>query len=164
MQVSMSTSSNQPPEITYNRPGRPFGVTIIGALEIIAGIIGILSAGFIFLASGISGAIAGGFAGGVAGFLAGLFFGGLAFIIGLITLAVGVGLLRGRGWAWTVAVIISFISILIGVFDVAGGSIKAFSLGFLGSDIFGGLASVAISLVVLLYLYRPHVKAFFSKG
>lgn len=158
----MSTS-NQPQQTTYKPPGRPLGVTIIGTLEVIAGIIGILSSVIIFLAAGISGAIARGFAGGVVGFFAGLFLGGVALIIGLITLAVGVGLLQGRGWAWTIAVIVSVINVIIGIVDLAGGSIKALSLGFLGTDIFGGVAGLVIGLIVVWYLYRPNVKSFFGK-
>jgi hypothetical protein len=81
----------------------------------------------------------------------------------LVTLAVGIGLLRGRGWAWTIAVIISVINIIIALFDFAGASVRSLSLGFLGRDFFGAIGTFIISLIVLVYLYRPHVKAFFHK-
>jgi hypothetical protein len=158
-------SAGPPPRTEYESRRRPLGVTVIGILEVLAGIIGILGSITIFFASGISGAVAGGFAGGVAGFAAGFFIGGFALLVALITLAVGFGLLRGSGWAWTVAVIISFINLLIGIIDIAGGSIRSLSVGFLGSTagLFGAIGTIVISLIVLIYLYRPNVKGFFGK-
>jgi hypothetical protein len=142
---------------------RPLGVTIIGILEVLAGIVGIFGSVVIFFASGVSGAVAGGFVGGLAGFAAGFFLGGFALIVALITLAVGFGLLRGSGWAWTFGVIISVINVIIGLVDIAGGSVRALSMGFLGTSLFGGVGTLVLSLIILVYLYRPNVKAFFGK-
>ena len=127
------------------------------------GIIGIIGAGVIFFSLWIGGAFAGGFSGGVAGFFAGLGVGGLALIVALITLAVGFGLLSGRGWAWTLAVVISVINAIVGILQVAGVAISTLRIGVLGYGDFGGAITLVISLVALFYLYRPNVKAFFGK-
>ena len=79
------------------------------------------------------------------------FFGGTAIAIGGVIIAIGIvsfivayGLLKGMGWAWTLTVVLSIISI-------ATGNI-------------GGIISIIISGIILYYLYRPHVKAYFGKA
>jgi hypothetical protein len=54
-------------------------------------------------------------------------------------------------WAWTVTVILSIISIALNAISIATGNI-------------GGIVSVIISGIILYYLYRPHVKAYFGKS
>ncbi|HET7149427.1 MAG TPA: DUF2127 domain-containing protein [Candidatus Nitrosopolaris sp.] len=120
---------------------RPFGVTIIAILIIIAGVISL----FIGI-----GAVA-------IGPLIGLVF----VVIGAISLALGVaylvmayGLWKGKGWAWTISTIILFIGIVIDII-----SLPRRSTG----DIVSSIVSIAINAVILYYLYRPHVKAYFGK-
>lgn len=122
---------------------RPFGVTII-AIAIL-----IIIAGVISLFIGI-GAVA-------IGPLIGLVF----VVIGAISLALGVaylvmayGLWKGKGWAWTISTIILFIGIVIDII-----SLPRRSTG----DIVSSIVSIAINAVILYYLYRPHVKAYFGK-
>ncbi len=81
---------------------------------------------------------------------------GIAFGIGLLALAivsfvVAYGLLKGLGWAWTVTVILSIISIVLNVISIAAGNIAS-------------IISIIISGIIIYYLYRPHVKAYFGKG
>jgi hypothetical protein len=81
---------------------------------------------------------------------------GIAFGIGLLAISiasfvVAYGLLKGLGWAWTVTVVLSIISIVFNVISVATGNIAA-------------IISIIISGIILYYLYRPHVKAYFGKG
>jgi hypothetical protein len=86
------------------------------------------------------------------------FFGGVAITIGGVLIAIGIvsfivayGLLKGRGWAWTVTIILEIISIILNAISIATGNI-------------GGIVSIIISGIILYYLYRPHVKAFFGKA
>ena len=81
---------------------------------------------------------------------------GIAFGIGLLVISiasfvVAYGLLKGLGWAWTVTVVLSIISVVFNVISVATGNIAA-------------IISIIISGIILYYLYRPHVKAYFGKG
>jgi hypothetical protein len=81
---------------------------------------------------------------------------GIAFGIGLLAISiasfvVAYGLLKGLGWAWTVTVVLSIISIVFNVISIATGNIAA-------------IISIIISGTILYYLYRPHVKAYFGKG
>jgi hypothetical protein len=154
---------------------RPLGVTIIAILNIIGGVImlifgiGLVILGAIvptlppsvFNQSQIQGNLTAGQApiptGAAPMALQSLFWGlGIAFGAVLVALAivsfiVAYGLLKGRGWAWTVTLILSIISIVWNAITIATGNI-------------GGIISIIISAVIIYYLYRPHVKAYFGKG
>jgi len=84
--------------------------------------------------------------------------GGIGIVSGIVLLAIAIvsfvvayGLLKGLGWAWTVTVILSIVSIVFNAISIAAGNIAA-------------IISVIISGIIIYYLYRPHVKAYFGKG
>jgi hypothetical protein len=81
----------------------------------------------------------------------GIAFGVVLLAIAIASFVVAYGLLKGLGWAWTVTVILSIISIISNAISIATGNIAA-------------IISIIISGIVLYYLYRPHVKAYFGKG
>lgn len=93
-----------------------------------------------------------------------IFSGFLSIIgIGLTALAivnfiVAWGLLKGKGWAWSISVIVTIISLVIGiifvVFNGVAGDI---------SSIIGQIVGVVINGIILWYLYRPNVKSYFGK-
>ncbi len=94
---------------------------------------------------------AGGFAGlGILGLAISL-FGTVLLLLGLVTLGVGIGMWTGKGWALTLGRVFSGIGVLIGLFLVLSGDT-------------GSVIGLLISLLVLYYLTRPEVKAFFAKG
>ena len=83
--------------------------------------------------------------------------GGIAVASGAITLALGIasivvayGLLKGRRWAWTAAVALSIASIVVAAISIAGGS-------------YGSAISVIINGMTLYYLFKPHVRAYFGR-
>ena len=152
---------------------RPAGVTIIGILALIVGIISIFGG----LAVVAVGSIIVGFPSefelppgeyDVLGFLD-----VTPELLGIIFLALGVflfgqgiafifasyGTLKGKGWAWPFNVVLAVISIIS----------NASSMVFLGIEdppghIISGSVGIAINAVILYYLYRPHVKIFFGHG
>jgi hypothetical protein len=135
---------------------RPAGVTVIAILIIIGGIllllagIGTVAVGSLFISEII----------------------GLVFvIIGAILLAVGIGyvvvsygLLKGKRWAWTITMVLLFIGIAIDVASIIFGSfvINMDISAFLTSNS-GSIVSIIISIIILYYLYRPHIKSYFGK-
>jgi hypothetical protein len=155
---------------------RPAGVTIIAILNIIGGIIMLFGAialitigsilpafsPAIFNQSRLQGNITTGQPppippGGVTS-ISPFLIGGIGIAIGGVLLAMAIasfvvayGLLKGLGWAWTVTIILSIISIVFNAISIATGNISA-------------VISIIISGIILYYLYRPHVKAFFGKG
>ena len=131
------------------KPSRPVGITILAVLEILIGIVGLLaSLAIIGLSALFStlprvGSLLGTF---------GLVIGGVILFFSLIWLATGVGFVHGRGWSWTLGVIFSILSLL--------GAIGALTIGL----ITGGVGGVIFWGLMLYYLTRIHVKAFFGKG
>jgi hypothetical protein len=136
---------------------RPTGVTIIAILNVISGIVmlaggvGLAAIGSILptmttLDPNASGQLA------VAGLLGvgGIAVGGILIILGIISFVVAWGLLKGKGWAWNVTLILSIISIVIGIISLVAGN-------------FGSIVNIIIAGIIIYYLYRPHVKAFFGK-
>lgn len=82
---------------------------------------------------------------------AGIAIGGILLALAIVSFVVAYGLLKGLGWAWTVTVILSIISIVLNAISIAAGNISS-------------IISIIISGIILYYLYRPHVKAYFGKG
>jgi len=137
---------------------RPTGVTVIAILNIISGIImliggvGLAAIGSILPAmTTLDPNAAGQMA--IAGLLGvgGVAVGGILIILGLISFIVAWGLLKGKSWAWSVTVILSIISIVIGIISLVAGN-------------FGSIVNIIIAGIIIYYLYRPHVKAFFGKS
>jgi hypothetical protein len=84
--------------------------------------------------------------------------GGGAIVIGAVMIGLAIfsfivawGLLKGRGWAWTATVVLSVISLVFGVISVVTGN-------------WFSIINVIISGIIIYYMYRPHVKAYFGKG
>lgn len=141
---------------------RPFGVTILAILTIIGGIA--------FLANGVTAVTIAPFlsvtdtshnstfstTGSSAIIPQSLLF-GLSVGAGVALLALGIayfvmtyGLLKGKGWAWTITVILSYIGIALGLVSIVTGHV-------------GAIFNVIINALILYYIYRPHVKSFFGK-
>jgi hypothetical protein len=134
---------------------RPTGVTIIAILNIIGGIIMVVGGLVLVAAGSILPTLS------MDNQLSGLpqqLIGPGAIAIGIVTIILGIlsfvvayGLLKGLGWAWTLTIVLSIVSIVLNAISIASGN-------------FGGIISIVISAVILYYLYRPHVKAYFGKG
>jgi hypothetical protein len=154
-----------------NKQHRPTGVTIIAILTIISGILFLLS-GIVLVALGAL------FSGNSTSISQGVaqFFGTISAVVGGVLLAIGIeyivmsyGLLKGKGWGWTITIILIIIGIVIQI--VSTSVITTSSLentknvisGIVGSITFP-LIGIAINIVILYYLYRPHVKAYFGKA
>jgi hypothetical protein len=80
-----------------------------------------------------------------------LSIGAILIVIGIGYLAVSYGLLKGRGWAWSIALILSYIGIALAIISIVAGN-------------FLPIINLAINIVIVYILYRPQVKAFFGKS
>src|SRR5881296_148932 len=131
------------------RPSRPVGITILAILEILIGIVGLLASLVIISFSALFATLP--TVGPLLGAI-GLVIGGVVLFFSIIWLATGVGFLHGRGWSWTLGVIFSILSLL--------GAIGALTIGL----ITGGVGGLIFWGLILYYLTRTHVKAFFGKA
>ena len=112
---------------------RPLGVTIIALLAILGGIAFLVSAFVSLLVP-----------------LLGIFIGGGLFILGLAYFLMAYGLWNGKSWAWTLTLVLSGVGIIVGIGSIVVGN-------------FGSIVHTIINAIIIYYLYRPNVKAFFNK-
>ena len=70
--------------------------------------------------------------------------------IGIAYLVVSYGLMKGRGWAWSVTIILSYIGIVFSIVAIVSGN-------------FASIPQLIISIIIVFFLYRPQSKAFFGK-
>ena len=149
------------------KPPRPTGVTVLAVLAILAAI-GLLFFGSALIGLGlllgtltasvdITNAITTAGYPGLASLGVGtisaliIVLGAVFLIVGILYLAVGVGFLGGKRWAWNLGIVVSAIGIVLNVIQMIGGN-------------YSGVLSLIISLLIIYYLMRPHVKVFFGKG
>jgi uncharacterized membrane protein HdeD (DUF308 family) len=82
-----------------------------------------------------------------------VYFIGIASIliaIGIAYLVVSYGLMKGRGWAWSVTLILSYIGIVFSIVAIVSGNLAS-------------IPQLIISIIIVYFLYRPQSKAFFGK-
>ena len=136
---------------------RPIGVTVLAVLAIIGGVLQLLASlvmlGITGLVSipGLTAATGALYAG--AGFV--LFGGIVMFVLGLLTLAFGIGALGLRSWAWTTGVVVSALDVLTAIYSMI-------VAGFTAAAVLGSLPVLIIAGVVLGYLYSHDVRVAFG--
>ena len=83
--------------------------------------------------------------------------------VGVLGLATGYGLWRGRNWAWLITRLWASVCIVAGVvgagLSLLGDTLTSQILG----TIIGSTGTAIVAAVVLWYLYRPNVKAAFGR-
>lgn len=156
-----------------SRQHRPIGVTIIAILTIIGGIllllsgVGLVALGAIFSVNPADTTSSPNIGAQFIGIISAA-VGGVLLVIGIGYLVMSYGLLKGKGWAWTITVILIIIGIAIQIVSTSVGSVfTASSLHNTNnatSGIVGSIIGIAINIVILYYLYRPHVKSYFGKA
>jgi hypothetical protein len=154
------------------KQSRPRGVSIIAILIIIAGVLSLLlGIGLVvigpFLMNGLhaaSGNLGSQIEPQILGIIF-LVFGGILLGLGIANLVMAYGLWKGKGWAWTISMIVLFIGIAINILSVSIPSVTGvFSdTGSVLTRVVSGIVSIGISTFIVYYLYRPHVKAYFGK-
>jgi hypothetical protein len=117
---------------------RPLGVTIIGILWILAGLLTAIGGGVGGAALAIIGLGSLGAAVGV-----------ILVIIGLVFIALGVGCFKGWPWVWPVGVIFTIIGIVINLLSILSNTASA-------------IIGILIDIIILWYLSQPQVKAWFG--
>jgi hypothetical protein len=157
---------------------RPLGVTIIAILTIISGILLLLGGVSLFAVGALISVTPVDTTATTNSQPIAQFFGVISAAIGSVLLAIGIGylvmflgLLKGKGWAWTITIILLLIGIAIQIISTATGAVFNTSLSSSSnnatnsviSGIIGGIIGIAINVVIVYYLYRPHVKEYFGK-
>lgn len=142
---------------------RPLGVTILAVLNFIGAVLLVIGGLLFMLGMGMAGAAAG--RGGEVGGMAGMGFlmalgavAGVIFIVfGVIGGAIGIGLWKLKNWARIVTIVLTAISLLMGLAGLAMSlvSFDVFRLVF-------QLIFIGIYAWILWYMFQPHVKDAFG--
>lgn len=130
------------------KPVRPTGVTILAILDFLGGILALLG-GVFLVAVGRTGIMSRLGYGMYEGFIAGV--GGAALVVGLFAILVGWGLWSGKEWAWVLAIVLYALGLLFSLISLVGQPIRA-------------VIGIVVYVLLLWYLFRPGVKAFFGRG
>lgn len=106
------------------------------------------------------------------------FFGVFSAILGAVFLAMGIGyltmfygLLKGKGWAWLVTIVLLIVGIVVQIVSTTSGGVfnaSVISRGEINnrsiiSEITVSIITIAINMLVIYYLFRPHVREYFGK-
>lgn len=133
---------------------RPLGVAILAVLDILGGILALfVGIGFMALSAIIAEMGGAEVLGGLFAFFeAFIIVLGLIFLVlGILGIAVGWGFWKGSGWAWILGVVFYVIGIILGVVSLALGDLTS-------------IVSIIIGALLVYYLFRPNVKAWFGKA
>jgi uncharacterized membrane protein YfcA len=140
----------QAPSVSEEFVERPTGVTILAALQVLAGLVFVIFGVMVLIVAGLLGL------GGVRPqapmlplFLGPIVavVGGIMVIIGIVSFAVAYGYMNGREWAWTLGLVVAVLGLIMGVLSLPNGVI-----------------GILIDALIIYYLTRPHVKRFFGKS
>jgi len=128
---------------------RPTGITVISILMIIGGLV-LLFTGISPLVIGPLISIDSDYSTSSLGFL--ITIGGLALVIlGIASLIVSWGLLKGKRWARTITLIISFIAIIFAI------------ISLVSSGELTHVISIIIYGIIIYYMFTDKVKLFFGR-
>jgi len=126
----------------------PTGVNILAFLLLVSGIIGLCGPTFVLLDSGfIFTTLTGAIAVGAARIIAAL----LMMIGPVLQIAVALGALQLKRWAWWLGLVASAISLVTAVINIIN-----------GTTVWLPLLSAAVPLVILIYLLTPSVREAFQ--
>jgi hypothetical protein len=93
----------------------------------------------------------------------------ILLIIGIIYIIMSFGLVKGKGWSWTITVILIIMNLAISIIPITIGLLSAIptinnDYSLLIIVLAPTLIDISISIIILCYFYRPHVKVFFGKS
>ncbi|MCU0568980.1 MAG: hypothetical protein MUF49_20570 [Oculatellaceae cyanobacterium Prado106] len=133
-----------------NPASRPVGITVLGILQIVRGVVSALLGlvalgGGAILTSTIASSAEETLAGGAI-----MLIGAVSIILGISGVILGIGMLKLKSWSWIGTLIVQGLVILMALVDLISGS---------GLNII----SLAISGVIIFYLLKPEVKVAFRR-
>ncbi|MFH0848946.1 MAG: hypothetical protein V1857_05545 [archaeon] len=131
---------------------RPLGVTVVAVLELISGI-AVFITGLLFIL----------FAAFVSSILPALFglvayVGAILTLLGIASMILGFGLLKGKSWARTFALALSILGL------VTSGVTLVLSAGLGALGLAANLPALLVNVLIIYYLTRPHVEAYFVRS
>ena len=125
---------------------RPTGITILAILELIAGIIfatAAIAIGAIATMGGPS--MFGMMASAIGGFIA-----AILVMLAMFSFIISGALFSGKRWGRGIVIVFSIIDLVLSAVSIVGGNVFS-------------IADIILNLIILYYMWRPHVIAYFNK-
>ena len=131
-----------------NASSRPLGITLLALLHVLQAIF-FFFGGIALIALGAF--IRRGFF-GLPRILHGVvsLIGVVVIVIGLLYLGLAWGLWTGKGWAWILSLLLAALGIVVSVISLIRGG-------------FGTIVVLILDAIIVYYLFRPNVRAFFGE-
>jgi hypothetical protein len=140
---------------------RPTGVTLLAAVAAITGVLDVLAGlGDIGIAGGFLSDH--GFGDNLDSVMT--IIGVVLVAIGVLGLATGFGLLRGRNWAWLITRLWASVCIVAGLVGAGLSLLSDTITSQILAAMVGSAGAAVAAAVVLWYLYQPQVKAAFGRA
>lgn len=79
-------------------------------------------------------------------------------VAGSAGIIIGIGILKGKKWAWKITIIQTLLNVSVGVIYFALPNSSN-----LAGNIIGTILEIIIGAIIIYYFYRPHVRAYFDK-
>ena len=79
-------------------------------------------------------------------------------VAGGSSIIIGIGVLKGKRWAWRISIIQTLLSIVIGL-----GYISYTHVVDPTSKLLGTSSELIIGIVIICYFFQPHVRAYFNR-
>lgn len=133
---------------------RPTGVTIVGVLAIVSGILRLFGPLLIFGVLATGSAVGESMADRLGAWA--ILFAVVSGLTGLVLLVTGTGLLQLKPWAWTLTVVFAVIAL--------ASALAEFTVSLGGDWNWYALASAVFPAALLYYLMRPAVAQTFGKS
>jgi hypothetical protein len=92
----------------------------------------------------------------------------VSFALGIVYIIMGYGLFKGNRWAWTGTIVSLLVGIFVGIISTVFSIFNTSALSGVPSglvlivSIIGLAIGIGIDVIILYYLYRPHVKKYFG--
>ena len=79
-------------------------------------------------------------------------------VAGGASMIIGIGVLKGKRWAWKISIIQTLLSVAIGL-----GYISYTKIPDPTSKLLGTSSELIIGIVIICYFFQPHVRAYFNR-
>jgi len=79
-------------------------------------------------------------------------------VAGSAGIIIGIGILKGKRWAWKITIVQTLFNVSVGVLYFALPNTSD-----LAGNIIGTILEIIIGALIIYYFYRPHVRAYFNK-
>ena len=79
-------------------------------------------------------------------------------VAGGASMIIGIGVLKGKRWAWRISIIQTLLSVVVGL-----GYVSYTHIADPTSKLLGTSSELIIGIVIICYFFQPHVRAYFNR-